>query len=56
LQNKQNRLNDINNKLNLVKADSIKTQSRLEDLETEIKNNVFQLQIKYLKLIFLNKN
>ncbi len=55
LQNKQNRLNDINNKLNLVKADSIKTQSRLEDLETEIKNNVFSASDKISQVDFFEQ-
>jgi chromosome segregation protein len=41
LQKKQNKLNEINNDINSLKSDSIKIQSRLEDLEQEIKNNIF---------------
>jgi chromosome segregation protein len=41
LQKKQNKLNEVNNNINSLKSDSIKIQSRLEDLEQEIKNNIF---------------
>ncbi len=41
LQKKQNKLNEVNNNINFLKTDSIKIQSRLEDLEQEVKNNIF---------------
>ena len=40
-QKKQNKLNEINNNINSLKSNSIKIQSRLEDLEQEVKNNIF---------------
>ena len=55
LQIKQNRLNEINNRLNFIKSDSIKTQSRLEDLETEIKNNVFSSSETVTQVNFFEK-
>ncbi len=55
LQTKQNKLNEINNKLNSLKSDSIKTQSRLEDLETEIKKNIFSPSETLTQINFFEK-
>lgn len=41
LQNKQSRLNEISGQNNLVATELLKIQSRLEDLKSEIKDNIF---------------
>jgi chromosome segregation protein len=41
LQKNQNKLNEINNKISLIKSDSFKSQSRQEDLLEDIRANVF---------------
>ncbi|MDD3711857.1 MAG: hypothetical protein PHP37_04635, partial [Patescibacteria group bacterium] len=41
LQDSQNKLNEINNKINLFKNDSLKIQSKIEDLWEEIRSQSF---------------
>ncbi len=41
LQKTQNKLNEINNKISLIKTDSLKSQAKMEDLFDEIRANFF---------------